>query len=182
VTARLALVLAAVFLLGCEREVRRYGKPASEAPAPTAGAPKSALQPGEAGAGLREVAGAGHFEGENAYEIAQGKRLFRWYNCNGCHSAGGGGMGPPLMDEKWLYGHEPEAIYATIMEGRPNGMPSFAGRIPREQAWQLVAYVRSMSGLAPKAARPGRGDTLGGAIEPESSRPALEPRPDPEKK
>ena len=27
-------------------------------------------------------------------------------------------------------------------------MPSFRGRIPDAQVWQLVAYVRSMSGLA----------------------------------
>ena len=99
------------------------------------------------------------YEG-NAYAAAEGQRLYDWYNCSGCHANGGGGMGPPLMDEKWFYGHEPEQIYETIMNGRPNGMPSFRGRIPEDQAWQLVAYVRSMSGLAPKAAAPGRSDGI----------------------
>ncbi|HUP30798.1 MAG TPA: cytochrome c, partial [Usitatibacter sp.] len=131
--------------------------------------------------GLAETKGSPSFDQGNAYELSQGKRLFRWYNCSGCHSAGGGGMGPALMDEKWLYGPAPEQVYATIMEGRPNGMPSFRGRIPEEQAWQLVAYVRSMSGLAPKSARPSRSDALGGAIKPESQRPTLPPKPDPGK-
>ena len=56
-------------------------------------------------------------------------------------------MGPPLMDDVWIYGSEPQNIYATIVEGRPNGMPSFRGKIPEQQVWELVAYVRSMSGL-----------------------------------
>ena len=62
-------------------------------------------------------------------------------------------MGPPLMDDEWIYGSEPENIFATIVEGRPNGMPSFRGRIPDYQVWQLVAYVRSMSGLCPSMSR-----------------------------
>jgi cytochrome c oxidase cbb3-type subunit 3 len=39
-------------------------------------------------------------------------------------------------------------------------MPSFRGRIPEEQAWQIVAYVRSMSGLVSSDSAPNRGDTL----------------------
>src|SRR5947209_12001632 len=59
----------------------------------------------------------------NAYNLSEGKRLYSAFNCNGCHgSGGGGGMGPPLMDEKWLYGSEPEQIFTTITDGRPNGM------------------------------------------------------------
>jgi mono/diheme cytochrome c family protein len=30
------------------------------------------------------------------------------------------------MDDKWLYGSEPENIVASILEGRPNGMPRSA--------------------------------------------------------
>ena len=37
----------------------------------------------------------------------QGKRLFSWYNCIGCHANGGGGIGPPLMDDEWIYGSRP---------------------------------------------------------------------------
>jgi cytochrome c oxidase cbb3-type subunit 3 len=92
--------------------------------------------------------------------MSEGKRLFSWYNCTGCHGQGGGGSGPPLMDARWIYGSEPRNIYASIVDGRPNGMPSFSGRLPEYQAWQLVAYVRSMSGMVPMDAAPTRDDGL----------------------
>jgi cytochrome c oxidase cbb3-type subunit 3 len=111
----------------------------------------------------------------NAYDIAEGQKLFSWYNCSGCHSNGGGGMGPPLMDDTWIYGSEPENIYRTIVEGRPNGMPSFAGRIPDAQVWKLVAYVRMMGGLAPMQARSSRSDHMmmypGSQIQEPSAKP-----------
>lgn len=96
----------------------------------------------------------------NAYAISQGQRLFNWYNCSGCHAQGGGGMGPPLMDRRFTYGGEPANIYDTIVKGRPNGMPTWGGRIPEFQIWQLVAYVRSLSGSEPSAATPARTDGL----------------------
>ena len=97
---------------------------------------------------------------ENAYALSEGKRLFTYMNCNGCHSNGGGGMGPPLMDDKWIYGSQPDQVFATILQGRPNGMPSFATKMPDHQVWQLSAYVRSMSGLVSSAAAPGRSDHM----------------------
>jgi cytochrome c oxidase cbb3-type subunit 3 len=71
-------------------------------------------------------------------------------------------MGPPLMDDKWIYGSSPQNINATIIEGRPNGMPSFGGKIPDSQLPQIVAYVRSMSGQLSKDASPGRNDDMSG--------------------
>ena len=134
-----AAVILAFVVCGCEREQRQY-----QLPAPQASFVKQ-----------------GHVTTEkNAYVLSQGKTLFRWFNCSGCHSNGGGGMGPALMDDKWRYGNNPEDIYTSIMEGRPNGMPSFKGRINEDQVWQLVAYVRSMSGWAKKDAAPGRSDSL----------------------
>ena len=97
---------------------------------------------------------------ENAYAVSQGQRLFTAFNCVGCHSHGGGGIGPALMDEAWIYGDEPENIFATIVEGRPNGMPSFRGRLGNQQVWQLVAYVRSLSGKVAKDVAPGRADHM----------------------
>jgi cytochrome c oxidase cbb3-type subunit III len=78
-------------------------------------------------------------------QIAAGKQLFSAMNCVGCHFSGGGGIGPPLMDNLWIYGSSIENIAATIREGRPNGMPSFRGALPDEQIWQLAAYARSLS-------------------------------------
>jgi cytochrome c oxidase cbb3-type subunit 3 len=54
-------------------------------------------------------------------------------------------------------------------------MPSFGGHIPDDQVWQLVAYVRSLSGLLRKDVAPSRGDTLS-AGEAENARPKLTPR------
>jgi cytochrome c oxidase cbb3-type subunit 3 len=82
---------------------------------------------------------------ENAEAVVTGKRLFGQYNCSGCHSNGGGGMGPSLMDDEWIYGGRLEQIHQTLVEGRPNGMPAWGGKIPDQQLWQLAAYVRSMS-------------------------------------
>lgn len=81
------------------------------------------------------------------HTINEGRRLYSWFNCVGCHANGGGGMGPPLIDSEWIYGSEPMNIYASIVEGRPNGMPAFGDKIPEEEVWQLVAYVRSLGGL-----------------------------------
>ncbi len=69
-------------------------------------------------------------------------------------------MGPPLMDRPLKYGSAPDNIYDTIQKGRPEGMPSWGGRIPEKQVWQIVAYVRSLSGGEPSAATSGRSDLL----------------------
>lgn len=97
---------------------------------------------------------------KNAWAIADGQRLFSWFNCVGCHSHGGGGMGPALMDAKWIYGSDPSNIYATIVEGRPNGMPSFRGKIGEQDVWKLVAYVRSLSAQVPMDVIPSRSDEM----------------------
>jgi cytochrome c oxidase cbb3-type subunit 3 len=94
----------------------------------------------------------------NAYHLAQGQRLYAWMNCSGCHSHGGGGMGPPLRDDEWRYGASMEQIVATIMNGRPNGMPAFRNRITQDQAWQLASYVRSLSAQTRQDALAGRAE------------------------
>ena len=90
----------------------------------------------------------------------KGEKLYNAYNCVRLPFHGGGGIGPPLMDNTWIYGSEPQNIYATIVEGRPNGMPSFRGKIPDQQVWEIVAYVRSLSGQLPKDVAPGRSDEM----------------------
>jgi hypothetical protein len=79
---------------GCGREERRFVQPVA-APDPRAQASaEPPLQPGQRGDGLKSTGTAGGFDEDNAYELQQGKRWYRWYNCQGCHSHGGGGMGP----------------------------------------------------------------------------------------
>ena len=94
------------------------------------------------------------YEG-NAHAMTEGQRLYNWYNCSGCHFRGGGGIGPALMDDVWIYGKDPGNIYATIVEGRPNGMPSWRGKIPEYQIWQIVTYVETLRGDRPIASSPG---------------------------
>jgi cytochrome c oxidase cbb3-type subunit 3 len=169
-----ALLATLACLAACERESRQFVKPLATSDPRVQTDADVALQPGQAGRGMKETHSAGGYDESNAYELSQGKLYYRWFNCVGCHAQGGGAIGPALMDDQWIYGAEPDAIFTTIMEGRPNGMPSFRGRVTEAQAWQLVAYVRSMSGLAPKQAATNRADSLYGA-PPESNRKATPP-------
>lgn len=171
--------LAVLLLLGCYREKREFKPPGPAASAvdpvrltPIVPGPKAQVQPGVSAASQ-----AADYE-QNAFAVNQGKRLFRWYNCNGCHAQGGGSIGPPLMDAKWLYGSAPANVFATIVQGRPNGMPSYGGRIPEDQVWQLVAYVRSLSGQLRKDVATSRSDGLAGA-PPENTREKETPVPAP---
>src|SRR3954467_10911947 len=145
----LTFVAFGLALISCEREERGF-----RVQPPSADRINSKtltdLQPGTK-LPVSEV--KNEYEG-NAYAVSEGKRLFSAYNCNGCHSQGGGGMGPPLMDARWIYGSRPEQIFSTIVEGRPNGMPSFRNKIPDFQVWQLAAYVRSLSGQVSKDVAP----------------------------
>ena len=151
----LLVAFCALAVAACEREERQFRPKPPEAEL-TNTIHMSPIQPGMPRLAVQT---RNDYE-SNAYAAAQGQQLFRAYNCNGCHSNGGGGMGPPLMDGKWIYGSDPANIVATILEGRPNGMPSFRGKIPEQQVWALAAYVRSMSGLLAKDVAPGRTDHM----------------------
>jgi cytochrome c oxidase cbb3-type subunit 3 len=151
----LAAVLLAAALSACQREDRRFRTwpPAASAiPAVR----QSELQPGPT---TRDLTVRNEY-GDNAWAVSEGKRLYNQFNCSGCHFQGGGGIGPPLMDSQWIYGSQPENIFATIDEGRPNGMPAFRGKLGNDQVWKLVAYVRSMSGLLAKDVASGRNDDM----------------------
>lgn len=168
-------MLGLVVLGACKREERRFRESPPGMP-PTA-VRVSSLQPGP---GRDTTHSANPYE-SSAFAQTEGQRLFGWYNCSGCHANGGGGIGPPLMDDKWIYGSEPDQIFATIMEGRPNGMPSFAGRIPAPQVWQIVTYVRSLSGLTPASGRSARADHMmiypGSQALPQKAAPVKSVRP-----
>jgi cytochrome c oxidase cbb3-type subunit 3 len=91
----------------------------------------------------------------NADAVVTGMRLYQQMNCGGCHFNGGGGIGPALMDDSWIYGGRLDQIYNTIYQGRPNGMPAWRGKLGDAQIWQIAAYVRSMSLPATLAANGG---------------------------
>jgi cytochrome c oxidase cbb3-type subunit 3 len=172
----LTVTLLGLVIAGCEREERRF-RESPPAATPNGVLRVSALQPGTP----VDTTHMTNPDESNAYALSEGQRLFGWYNCAGCHANGGGGMGPPLIDDTWIYGSAPENIYATIVQGRPNGMPSFAGRIPSSQIWQIVTYVRSLGGLTPKDARSARADNMmmypGSAIQQDPEKPTRSFRP-----
>ena len=138
----LVALIACLALPGCDREERGMkGQPKAETISRT------------------DDPRAAEYEG-NAFQISQGQRLFAWMNCSGCHSHGGGGMGPPLMDDEWRYGGRMEDIVRTILHGRPNGMPPFQNKITEQQAWQLAAYVHTLSARTRKDAVGARTDEM----------------------
>ena len=103
------------------------------------------------------------FEGNKA-AIAAGKELFGQMNCTGCHFNGGGGMGPALMSGHWRYGGRIDQIYASIAQGRPNGMPSWQDSLQPQQMWELAAYVKSLS--VPASASASQTAVPGASVKP----------------
>lgn len=151
----LALMVVAV-LCGCHREERQTSdNPVAETvPAIS----PDTIFPGNGKLPPLDPRAAA-YEG-NAPAIAEGQRLYSWMNCSGCHFHGGGGMGVALMDDKWRYGGRIDQIAASIMEGRPNGMPAWRGKLTDQQVWQLAAYVRTLSGQERKDAVSARADEV----------------------
>ena len=77
--------------------------------------------------------------------MMEGQRLINWYNCAGCHGDhAGGGMGPSLRDSTWVYGGTDARIFNSIYQGRTKGMPSWGAKLPADQIWKIVAYIRSL--------------------------------------
>jgi cytochrome c oxidase cbb3-type subunit III len=77
--------------------------------------------------------------------LGEGRKLFVQYNCSGCHGGhAGGGMGPSLRDPVWIYGSTDADIFDSIAQGRSQGMPAWGTKLPQNQIWQLVAYVKSL--------------------------------------
>ena len=84
------------------------------------------------------------FSGQTTAAV-EGRRLFRWFNCEGCHGGhAGGGMGPSLRDVHWIYGPTEQDIYNSIAEGRAHGMPAWGTKLSSEQIWKLTTYITSL--------------------------------------
>jgi cytochrome c oxidase cbb3-type subunit 3 len=121
---------------------------------------------------LGDIAGVGNntlattvknpYSGDMA-AIKQGQELFVGMNCAACHGYNlKGGMGPDLTDTYWRYGGSPAAIYKSIVEGRPQGMPAWGRTIPPALIWKVAAYIESKGGAYPaRLADRGRQGDLG---------------------
>src|SRR3954466_15938727 len=165
--ATLILFVAGFLLAGCKREQRVLRAP----PALAGAAEMIDVSDLHAGGPAALFQARNGYE-ENAYAVNEGQQLFNSFNCSGCHAHGGGDKGPALMDDKWLYGSRPEQVFASIIQGRPRGMPTYRGRLNEHQTWQLGAYVRSLSGLTSATAAPGRDEHIQSALPPSSVKKA----------
>lgn len=152
------LLILAALVAGCEREDR----PLRSEPVLNENKEAIALSsnaPGSGGPVEYKTGTRTQYE-KVAFHVSQGKKLFTWYNCSGCHANGGGGSGPALMDDVWIYGSNIENIAASIREGRPNGMPAFRGKVPEDQIWQIAAYVRALGGFVSSDVASSRHDEM----------------------
>jgi cytochrome c oxidase cbb3-type subunit 3 len=171
--APLASLAALAALAGCVK---------SEGGSTTIGAPQVAASTdavlalplgdtaGAAGAQLATVANpyAGNHEA-----IQQGHDLFVRMNCAGCHGYDAkGAMGPNLTDSYWRYGGVPAAVFKSIYEGRPQGMPAWNPALPPADIWKLVSYIESLGGMQPASAYLAsvQGDRPGDNVAPEVAR------------
>lgn len=166
--ALVSLLLATAALApACRRETRRFTGP-SYTNANAAG-----VRVDEDASGPLPAPGTrGPYDG-NAWAMGEGQRLYNQMNCVGCHAHGGGGMGPALMDGKWRYGSDDGSVFTTIVGGRPNGMPAYRGRLSDDQVWQLVSYVKSLSGRASSAVAGARDDHMN--VRPGPARTEAQP-------
>ncbi len=143
-----AIAAAGLFLAGCDRF---EGGSTTRTPQPML-PDMSAI----AAVPLGDLAGAAHStlatQFPNPYEgderaVQQGHALFIKMNCAGCHGYGGpGGIGPSLKDGYWRYGGTPVAVFKSIHDGRPQGMPAWNPALPPQEIWKIVAYIQSLGG------------------------------------
>lgn len=94
--------------------------------------------------------------------LAIGQRLFL-NNCAQCHASDGGGSRgfPNLTDRDWLWGGTPDAIKASITEGRTGVMPPMGAAIGGDEGAKDAAhYVLALSGRTHDTLRAFRGKAL----------------------
>ena len=136
---KLVLVAIAVLAAGCQRQPRALG-PAGNLTERHQVTEQRAGPPPETP--IPAVTRVGTPDEET---LTEGRTLYNQYNCGGCHAAGGGAIGPALIDDEWIYGDGLDNIFYTIVEGRPQGMPAFRGRIPDGQIRTIAQFVKSMA-------------------------------------
>ena len=55
---------------------------------------------------------------------AEGLKIYRSHDCNGCHGGGGGGgMAAPLTNQIWIYGDNDDTLFRVIALGTGSSQP-----------------------------------------------------------
>lgn len=93
----------------------------------------------------------------------EGHQKFMGAGCNGCHGGtGGGGMGPPLTNQIWVYGKDDDTLFRLIALGSDglkkegysrHGSESVVGPMPAmggvvksdDDLWKIIAWIRSVN-------------------------------------
>ncbi|MDH4323840.1 MAG: cytochrome-c oxidase, cbb3-type subunit III [Betaproteobacteria bacterium] len=93
--------------------------------------------------------------------LAIGQKLFL-NNCAQCHASDGAGSRgfPDLTDRDWLWGGTPEAVKASIAQGRTGVMPPMGPALGEQGTKDAAHYVMSLAGLAHDSVRAARGKPL----------------------
>lgn len=93
----------------------------------------------------------------NPAAIAKGAKLYGG-SCAGCHGPdGSGGRGPNLVRRAAWHALTDEGTFNTIRNGVPGAdMP--ATKLPDDQTWELVAFVKALTGPAAESAVDGDPD------------------------
>jgi alcohol dehydrogenase (cytochrome c) len=78
--------------------------------------------------------------------VAAGQKVFN-STCTACHGEGAtGGRGPALNTGRFAHGSGDYDVFQTIRSGVAGSqMPSFA-RLPADDVWRVVTYLKSLSG------------------------------------
>ena len=92
----------------------------------------------------------------------EGRKAYLAAGCNGCHGMGGGGMGPPLTNEVWVYGKDDDTLFRLIALGSDElqkqgysrkGSENVVGPMPPfgaivksdDDMWKIIAFIRSIN-------------------------------------
>jgi cytochrome c551/c552 len=148
-----AVLFGAAAVAGCSKPTTTATSSAGEAAAITSGyvteSPSS-----DKDADVTGIEVTHKFTG-NIADANAGRVLFLTHNCVGCHGGlAGGAMGPSLRDTVWKFGGSDQALFASIHDGRPDGMPAWGkttsvvgeqhDTLSDQQIQQLITYIHSM--------------------------------------
>ncbi len=143
-SAMLALVLAVVATTACHETERTNAVAARQPVASPATYPDQRIFAG----GVAPPSAGGLLINPLTTDrktVTDGGRLFTGMNCDGCHGGGAvGWVGPSLTARRWRYGGSDGAIFRSIHDGRPHGMPAFGGLLSADMIWRLVTYIKSL--------------------------------------
>jgi mono/diheme cytochrome c family protein len=168
------------------------GSQGAPAGAPPAGAPPADAAKPSGGAAAPAAGGGGGTPQQTAEKAAkgslknphtdaksvaqEGQKIYMAAGCNGCHGGtGGGGMGPPLTNQVWVYGSDDDTLFRLVALGSDGlqkqgytrkGSENVVGPMPPQgtivksddDLWKIIAWIRTINpssgGGAPSAAAP----------------------------